>query len=257
KAMLDLDESTIRQRVQQLLKQEALLQFGTQPTPAVQVQLASAVVRLHAFAHIQAQCFAEGWIIRDVERKLEADVDTPLAIGSLQLTGTIDRIEQNATTGALRVIDYKTFSSAKKPAQTHLAPFSHNWFSAAQIEVLTSRGIAKKTWKNLQLPLYRKIIEHWYGKECAKQPPETAYFVLPSDPNESGIYPFIELNEELYLKAIDCAEAISQKIIEGHFWPPQAFRGSWDDPFAPLFVNGAPDNCIAPETIEKLKGSLS
>ena len=256
KAMLDLDESTIRQRVQQLLEQQARLQFGTQPTPAVQVQLASAVVRLHAFARIQAQCFTEGWIIRDVERKLEVDVDTPLAIGSLQLTGTIDRIEQNATTGALRVIDYKTFSSVKKPAQTHFAPPSHNWFSTAQVEVLTSRGIAKKTWKNLQLPLYRKILEHWYPKECAKHPPETAYFVLPSDPNVSGIYSFNELSEELYVEAIDCAEAISQKITEGHFWPPQAFRGSWDDPFAPLFVNGAPENCIAPETIEKLKGGL-
>ena len=36
KAMLDLGESTIYQRVQQLLEQEARLQFGTQPTPAVQ-----------------------------------------------------------------------------------------------------------------------------------------------------------------------------------------------------------------------------
>ncbi len=159
--MLGLGASTIYQRLRQLLDQEVDLQFGTQPTPAVQVQLASAVVRLHAFARIQAQCFAEGWIIRDVERKVEVDVDTPLAIGSLQLTGTVDRIEQNATTGALRVIDYKTCSSVKKPAQTHFAPSSHNWFSAAQIEVLPSRGIAKKTWKNLQLPLYRKILEHW------------------------------------------------------------------------------------------------
>ncbi len=257
KAMLDLDESTIRQRVQQLLEQQARLQFGTQPTPAIQIQLASAVVRIHAFARIQAQCFAEGWIIRDVERKLEAGGDTSLAVGSLQLSGTIDRIEQNATTGALRVIDYKTFSSVKKPAQTHFAPTSHSWFSAAQVEVLTSRGIAKKSWKNLQLPLYRKILEHWYPTECAKHPPETAYFILPSDPNESGIYPFNELSEELYVEAINCAEAITRKITSGHFWPPQAFRGSWDDPFAPLFVNGAIENCIAPETIEKLKGCLS
>ena len=253
-AMLDLNESTIYQRVQQLLDQEARLQFGSQQAPAIQVQLASAVVRLHAFARIQAQCFAEGWIIRDVERKLEVDEDTPLSIGSLQLTGTIDRIEHNVTTGALRVIDYKTFSSVKKPADTHFAPASHNWFSAAQVEVLTSRGISKKTWKNLQLPLYRKILDHWYPKECAKHTPETAYFILPSDPQESGIYHFNELSEELYVKAIDCAEAISQKISEGHFWPPQAFRESWDDPFSALFVNGAPENCIAPETIDKLRG---
>lgn len=257
KAMLDLGESTIRQRVQQLLKQEALLQFGANPMPAVQVQLASAVARLHAFARIQVKCFAEGWIIHDVERKLEADSDTPLAFGSLQLTGTIDRIEQNTLTGALRVIDYKTFSSVKKPADTHFAPASHNWMLTAQVEVPTSRGIASKTWKNLQLPLYRKILEHWYPEQCAEHPPEMAYFVLPSDPNESGIYPFDELSEELYQEAIDCAEAITQNIAEGHFWPPQAFRGSWDDPVAPLFVNGSPEDCIAPETIAKLKGGQS
>ena len=254
KAMLNLDESTVRQRVQKLLKQEACLQFGALPMPAVQVQLSSAVARLHAFARIQVKCFAEGWIIHDVERKLEVDSDAPLAIGSLQLTGTIDRIEQNVFTGALRVIDYKTFSSLKKPVETHFAPASHNWMLAAQVEVSTSRGVAKKTWKNLQLPLYRKILEHWYPKRCAEHPPEMAYFVLPSDPNESGIHPFDELSEELYLEAIDCAEAITQNIATGHFWPPQAFRGSWDDPVAPLFVNGSPEDCIAPETITKLKG---
>ena len=254
KAMLNLDESTVRQRVQKLLKQEACLQFGALPMPAVQVQLSSAVARLHAFARIQVKCFAEGWIIHDVERKLEVDSDAPLAIGSLQLTGTIDRIEQNVFTGALRVIDYKTFSSLKKPAETHFAPASHNWMLAAQVEVPTSRGVAKKTWKNLQLPLYRKILEHWYPERCAEHPPEMAYFVLPSDPNESGIHPFDELSEELYLEAIDCAEAVTQNIATGHFWPPQAFRGFWDDPVAPLFVNGSPEDSIAPETITKLKG---
>lgn len=254
KAMLNLDESTVRQRVQKLLKQEACLQFGALPMPAVQVQLSSAVARLHAFARIQVKCFAEGWIIHDVERKLEVDSDAPLAIGSLQLTGTIDRIEQNVFTGALRVIDYKTFSSLKKPAETHFAPASHNWMLAAQVEVPTSRGVAKKTWKNLQLPLYRKILEHWYPERCAEHPPEMAYFVLPSDPNESGVHPFDELSEELYLEAIDCAEAVTQNIATGHFWPPQAFRGFWDDPVAPLFVNGSPEDCIAPETITKLKG---
>jgi hypothetical protein len=84
-----------------------------------------------------------------------------------------------------------------------------------------------------------------------------AYFVLPSDPNNSGICPFDELSEGLYLEAIACAEVITENIAEGHFWPPQAFRGSWDDPLAPLFVNGAPENCVAPETIAKLKGGQS
>jgi len=261
KAMLQLDEPTIRKRVQLLLEQAARLQFGSQPAPAVQVQLASAVARLHAFARIQAECFAEGWIILDVERKLEAEGTAPLAIGTLQLSGIIDRIEQHAETGALRVMDYKTFSSLKRPRETHFAPASHNWLLAAQIELQVGTRVTNKSWKNLQLPLYRKILEHWYPSECAAQPPETAYFVLPSDPNESGIYAFDELSETLnpdaYIAALECAEAVAQQITAGVFWPPQPFRGTWDDPLAPLFVNGAPENCIAPETIEQLKGGPS
>ena len=277
KAMLQLDESTIRKRVQQLLQQEAKLQFGSQPAPAVQVQIASAVARLHAFARIQAECFAQGWVILDVERKLDADGDQPLNIGSLKLSGIIDRIEQHAETGALRVMDYKTFSSVKKPAETHFAPASHNWLPTALLDHSAAEDsrppaspsqkggrlspsaagevkLKNKTWKNLQLPLYRKILEHWYPKECAAHTPETAYFVLPSDPNDSGIYPFDELSEELNSAAMFCAEAVAQNIAVGIFWPPQPFRGSWDDPLAPLFVNGAPEDCIAPETIQKLKG---
>lgn len=255
KAMLQLDEPTIHKRVQKLLEQAAHLQFGTQPAPAVQVQLANAAARLHAFARVQAECFAEGWIILDVERKLEAEGDHPLSIGSLQLSGIIDRIEQHSETGTLRVMDYKTFSSVKKPAETHFAPASHNWFPPAQVELDTGRRITAKTWKNLQLPLYRQILEHWYPHECAAQRPEVAYFVLPSDPNESGVYHFDELSDALNASAIKCAEAVAQNITDGIFWPPQAFRGSWDDPVAPLFVNGAPEDCIARDTIEKLKGA--
>lgn len=278
RAMLQLDESAIRKRTQQLLEQEAKAQFGARPAPAVQVQLASASARLNAFARIQAGCFAEGWQILAVERKLDADGDLPLTIGSLRLSGIIDRIEQHSETGALRVMDYKTFSALKTPVQTHFAPASHNWLPAALLDrsaagdsrppaahqggrLSPNAAVSKlknKTWKNLQLPLYRKILEHWYPKECAAQAPETAYFVLPSDPNESGLYAFDELGEamnpDVYPAALACAEAVAQQIVNGVFWPPQPFRGSWDDPVAPLFVNGAPEDCIAAETIEKLKG---
>jgi ATP-dependent helicase/nuclease subunit B len=253
--MLSLDEATIRKRVQQLLQEESLLQFGPQPAPAVQIQLANAAARLYAFARVQATCFEAGWMILDVERALDAESDQALKIGSLKLSGIIDRIEQHVASGALRVMDYKTFSALKKPKDTHFAPGSHNWLPAAQIELTTGTRSAQKTWKNLQLPLYRKILEHWYPKECANQTPEVAYFILPSDPNESGIYTFEELNQpEVYQAALACAEAVAEQISDGAYWPPQPFRGTWGDPFAPIFMNGSPEDCIAPETIAQLKG---
>lgn len=256
--MLQIPEQTIRGRVQQLLQDEARQQFGPQPAPAVQVQLANAATRLNAFARVQADCFAGGWIILDVERRLAADDETPLQVGPLKLSGMIDRIEQHAETGALRIMDYKTFSGLKKPAQTHLGPNAHNWLPAARVELTVGRRQSLKTWTNLQLPLYRKILEHWYPEETRAHTPETAYFVLPSDPNETGIYAFDELKEELnpgaYASALDCADSVATQIAAGVFWPPQPFRNNWVDPLAPLFVNGTPENCIHPETIQTLKG---
>ncbi|MEO0510171.1 MAG: PD-(D/E)XK nuclease family protein [Verrucomicrobiota bacterium] len=250
--MLKMSEQEIRQQVQQLLASEALKLLGPDPAPAVRIQLANAAARLNAFARVQSACFAEGWIITDAERKLDADAENALQIGSLRLSGIIDRVDQHAETGALRIMDYKTFSSLSKPADKHLGPLSHNWLPEAQIKLPSGKT---KTWKNLQLPLYRKILEHWYPGETAGQPPETAYFVLPSDPNESGIYSFDELNEEsVYESALNCAESVASHIHDGVFWPPQTFKGSWDDPLAPLLVNGPLQESIHPETIELLKG---
>lgn len=260
RGMLQFTEQQIRERVQHFLQEEALEQFGPQPAPAVQVQLANATIRLNAFARVQAACFAEGWVILDVERKLAAEGETPLQVGALKLSGMIDRVEQHAETGALRIMDYKTFSGLKKPAQTHLGPTSHNWLPAALVELTVGRRQSSKTWTNLQLPLYRKILEHWHPEETRAHTPETAYFILPSDPNETGIYPFDELNDGLnpdaYASALACAEAITAQIAAGVFWPPQPFRNNWDDPLTPLFINGTPEDSIHPDTIEQLKGGF-
>lgn len=250
--MLKLDESTIREWVQQELEKEAKRQFGPNPAPAIQVQLANAASRLNAFARKQAECFAEGWMILQVEGKLEADSGNPLMVGPLALSGMIDRIEQHIETGALRILDYKTFSTLKKPAQTHFGPTSRNWLPAALIEIEGK----PKAWTDLQLPLYRRILEHWYPEETAQHLPEVAYFVLPSDPNESGIYRFAELNEaDHYEAAMTCAEKVVESIAGGVYWPPQPFRGNWDDPLTPLFTNGDPEHCIDSATIAQLKGA--
>lgn len=249
--MLQLDQAYIQQRVQVLMQEEALRLFGPQPTPAVQIQLANASTRLNSFARTQADCFAEGWQIIDAERRLEPAGEGVLHIGPLPLSGMIDRIDKNVETGALRIMDYKTFSTRKSPANAHFGPASHNWLPAAEVEISGK----SKTWINLQLPLYRRILEHWYPKETGEHLAQTAYFVLPSDPNETVIDTFNELDEEgIYESALVCAEAVAEQIHTGIYWPPQPFRSSWNDPIAPLLTNGPLEDCIAPETIQKLKG---
>lgn len=251
RAMLRLDQTHIQQRVQALMQEEALRLFGPKPTPAVQIQLANASTRLNAFARAQADCFADGWQIIDAERRLQATGEDALHIGPLALSGMIDRIDKNIETGALRIMDYKTFSTRKSPAKAHFGPAPHNWMAAAEVELAGQT----KSWINLQLPLYRRILEHWYPEETAEHATQTAYFVLPSDPNETGIDTFVELDSEgIYESALACAEAVAKQIHEGIYWPPQPFRGSWDDPIAPLLVNGPPEDCIAPDTIDQLTG---
>lgn len=255
KSMLELSEQRIGKSVQKYLEHAAVKKFGTKASPTIQVQLASASARLQAFAREQAACFDAGWIILDVERKLKVNDYKPLILGGLRLSGIIDRVDQNIQTGDLRVLDYKTFSSVKKPAEAHFAPQSHNWLKAAKVEVQTKSKNATRTWKNLQLPLYRKILEHWYPDICKTNESKIGYFILPSDPNECGIYEFNELDDQLYKSAIDCAEVVAKEVSKSVFWPPQPFRGSWEDPAGTLFVNGSPENCISADTIKRLMGT--
>lgn len=249
--MLRLDQAYIQQRVQALMQEEALRLFGPQPTPAVQIQLANASTRLNAFARIQADCFAEGWQIIAAERRLEPTEKDALRIGPLPLSGMIDRIDKNVESAALRIMDYKTFSTRKSPADTHFGSASHNWLPAAEV-VLVGKP---KTWTNLQLPLYRRILEHWHPEETTGHASQTAYFVLPSDPNETMIETFNELDEAgIYESALTCAEAVAEQIQKGIYWPPQPFRSSWDDPIGSILTNGALEDCIAADTIKLLKG---
>jgi ATP-dependent helicase/nuclease subunit B len=255
-AMLQMTEDEIRTLVLQAFAEATEKQFGPKPSPAVQIQMANARTRLVAFARVQAQTFAEGWLIVDVERKLAAEDAQPLHIGSLPLSGVVDRIDRHMESNAWRVMDYKTFSTTTDPASKHFGGASAAWLPEAEIHLATS-----KAWIDLQLPLYRSILDHWHRPATDTQPPSTAYFILPSDPYETAIRPFVELddgvNPQAYPSALQCAEAIVKNIDQGIFWPPRPFRGNWDDPYAPLFVNGTPEDSIHPETIERLKGASS
>lgn len=259
KSSLQMPEDQIRDLVLSAFEATAKKQFGPVPPPAVQVQLANARTRLLAFAPLQAEIFAAGWQIIDAERKLSATDHNALSIGPLKLSGVIDRIDRNVETGAIRVMDYKTFSSVASPAEKHFGSIANNWLPEAEISLNLKDKMKDKAWTDLQLPLYRFILEHWYQNDLSGEKPVTAYFILPSDPYETTIREFSELDElcnpDAYSKAMQCANTIAEKVAAGIFWPPAKFHGNWDDPYAPLFVSGEPEACIDPETIEILKGT--
>lgn len=233
------DESEIAPVVLGYLEREILSRFGSDPSPAVRVQIEAARVRLLSFAGVQAEQVAAGWRIEHVEFKSEGD----LVMGGLPVSARIDRIE--VLGDRVRVLDYKTLSSVKTPSEIHLGPVSKGFLPEAQTVVARK----KKAWVDLQLPLYRKIADTLYpGKTI-----EAAYFVLPADPQESKVSKF-ELSEEELGSAIECAEAVASKIADGIFWPPQQVPESWEDPFGIFLESGKPEECLDSESIAFLKG---
>ena len=222
------------------LDQEITRRFGEDPSPAVRVQAEAARVRLLSFAAVQADQVAQGWTIREVERKSSGD----LLLGGIPLSAKIDRIEVNGD--RVRVLDYKTQSSVKSPEEVHLQPASRAFLPEAKT---TLRG-KPKAWSDLQLPLYRKIAETLFpGKTI-----ETGYFVLAADPEESDVMNF-DLTEELLSSALSCAEASASAIQRGVFWPPQQVPQSWEDPLGIFLEGGKPEECLDPEAVTFLKGA--
>jgi len=246
---LESEVAKIERQILSYLDAVVLEKFGTKLSPAVRIQVEAAKIRLRAFAHVQAAEFAKGWRIVSVERKLGAEEN--LAVGPLHLSGKIDRIERNEQSGAWRVLDYKTYAQSKTPAKSHFGPPSAvDWLPRAQLQI----GGKSKSWIDLQLPLYLRILRHWHGEDLGEAPPTTAYFILSADPGETSIQEFVELDSTVWNSAIACAEDIASRVSRGIFWPPQIASTRREDPFESLFTNGKPEDCIDPDTIRFLEG---
>lgn len=242
------NEHQIRNIVHDFLKEEIYRRFGPDPSPVIRVQTEAARVRLSSFARVQAEQYAEGWRIEQVERKISAEDPLALTIGSLKLSSKIDRIDRRG--GIIRVIDYKAQGGdVKTPAKTHFGPASSGWIKEASVMVAGKKGPSEKSWKELQLPLYRRIAEVLYPDQEVR----TAYFILAADPSESRVEEF-ELTDEQMTSADGCARAVAEMVENEVFWPPRPHSATWDDPFEAFFINGNPEKCFSAETIARLKG---
>ena len=221
------------------LEREVANRFGSDPSPAVRVQVEAARVRLLSFASVQARQVAEGWKIKEVEYKSTGD----LLFAGLPLSAKIDRIEENGD--RVRVLDYKTHTTAKAPDKVHLQSVSRAFLPEAR----TTFDGKQKAWVDLQLPLYRKIAE----KIIPDKKIETGYLVLAADPEESDVMAF-DLTEELMDSALSCAEAVVAQLTKGVFWPPRSAPQSWEDPFGIFLEGGKPEQCLDEEAVTYLKG---
>ncbi|AHF91342.1 ATP-dependent nuclease subunit B [Opitutaceae bacterium TAV5] len=230
------DPALLRDFLLDRLEACARATWGEQlPLPLV-VQLESARQRLSRAAGEQARLRAEGWLIERTEYPVD------LVIGGLPVRGKIDRIDRNETTGAIRVLDYKTSDSAVNPVDAHLRKPRRNDSpdTLPPWTLFSGTGTAGSLlWTDLQLPLYLRAVAPEYGDAVA-----CGYFNLPKAIGETRVSEWLDYTPATQRAADTCAEGIVAAIAARRFWPPAeltAAEAAYDD-YAALFHNGAADS---------------
>jgi ATP-dependent helicase/nuclease subunit B len=182
---------------------------------AVEVQLESLRERLHAFAEIQAQHRAEGWEIIAVEKM--AEYTWPGTIKPFCITGRIDRVDRHKD-GRLAVWDYKTSDKGTKVNPAH-RDGSGNWV-------------------DLQLPLYRYLIENVpeVGADAAQAQRDSlqlGYVLLPRTIKDVAFDKAAWDAEEL-ASADKLTSEIVKKIQKQVFWPPSPEPPPFSEQYAAI-----------------------
>jgi len=183
------DPKQIEQFLVERLDQQLLMRFGSPSVRSglIQLQREVAIARIALFATQHAQTVREGW--RVLASEVGASFDVVIDEKQISVHGKIDRIEQD-NKGVVRVLDYKTGSS--KPNQTH---------------------IKNNNWIDLQLPLYRKLLNEipelsGVMQACTKV--ELGYFNIASNESNSGIR-LLDISDDLE----QCIEPTIHSCLKG------------------------------------------
>ncbi len=172
--------------------------FGPDPLPTVPIQVEHLRLRLKSFARWQAERVDEGWeIYRTEARTPREGVAFPVDDAPVFLSGRIDRIDRNRRTGAWAVLDYKTGEEARDPARTHGR---------------------KGAWKDLQLPLYRFLLDHLQdpeGRPLARPDPGapvTLGYLCLAKRGREEIYRPAPWDEEEVADALETARQVLRRL---------------------------------------------
>lgn len=135
------DEAQIAAELERIARDVAEVDLGSSPPTAVAIQFEQAMYRLKTFAPWQAERARQGWSILLIEHEVKGGIlKTPH--GDLEVHGRIDRIDYNAKTNQIALIDYKSGESDGKNFKQMYREDSTSVFGP---------------WSDLQLPLYRML----------------------------------------------------------------------------------------------------
>lgn len=213
------DAKVIANFLDETLDSVARDRFGSNPLPAIRIQLARMRARLHAFARLQSRRRRDGWKIEYCEYTFpeETFLEVP-GQDKMRIRGTIDRLDRNIRDGTWMIIDYKTGESGRDPERTHRKRVP---------------GTGDRVWSDLQLPLYQHLaVQHGISGRV-----QLAYINLPKKPENVGLavakWGPAELGE-----AVETAQGIVRNVRAGKFEMAEDFPGHFQDDFANICQTG-------------------
>ena len=180
----------------------------------VTLQLEEAAHALEGFATAQAAHRHEGWKIIAAENMLQGhsrplEEKIILRDGrSMILQGRIDRVDWNSEQKRWLLIDYKTSSHQE-------------WRSATPNKEHYQKRGEEIVWKDLQLPLYLKLVRQWEVVKRSGLPlpdldnTDLCYFQLPVESEKAGLSePF---SNAMILPAWQEAKRLIEEILNSNF----------------------------------------
>jgi hypothetical protein len=200
-------------------------QYPGAKLPAVKMQIEQIRLRFKKFAEIQAEQRSKGWRIVSTEESLEHEIDVDGK--PFRIRGKIDRIDQHEITGQVAVWDYKSSDKGEGPAEAHYMP-------------------RKGEWKDLQLPLYRYLLEEvetLKGTDLSNV--ITGYLLLPKR-LEDIRFEATDWKQEMYEDAAETARGVIRQIRQSIFWPPNPHPPLYSEEFASI----CQDNVFEPFPVE-------
>ncbi len=195
---------------------------------SVRVQIELVRRRLRRLATLQAEQAKSGWRVHAIEMSFEKPPAREGAVSSpriggeagLYLTGRIDRVDVNESTGEFRALDYKSAADADPPTRTH--------------RIL--RGPNKDQWKDLQLPLYRVLLAS-LSTPIRVAPTALGYINLAPNDEKSG-FAFLECSDDQAERAEERAREIVASVMAGEFTPSDRVPVDARDPLAAVWGLG-------------------
>ena len=211
---LDLADCTDQYVLATFLQDEAERyiknKFGHNLPLALTVQLDTIKKRLGKVAEVEAGIRADGW--KTLETEYDIGNGEGVEINGMNIVGKIDRID--IRDGVIRIIDYKTTDTPKKPIEAHIKNANNDTLDCAHFELAGK----EKGWVDLQLPLYHILLDmdprfQKYEKQCG-------YFMIPKALDSTGVSLWLDLDQNYITAAKECIHKVIDCVKEQVFWPP-------------------------------------